>query len=570
MIDLIKLEKQKQHLNDVIINGNNKDKFKVLDLEAGTGKTLQAEISIANANRKSILVRERIKDCIESQDRINNIAGMDIAIAINSETVNAKQWETLQKQIKHYAVVIITHEKYKSLAIRSKDRQTFIQGREILVIDEFLNITNGNILSISKKWIDEFETLLQHRSLRNLFAECVDEIEDYLITIKKPQSFFNAKINVDKKINKLKQLAKENLDVKELQEQGHSKNEIVETIDNLKQFYNQTCVVEGKIIYCTNRKYRYWLLDNNVMLDASATLNKAYNLSPLFEISRQGAVFRHEKWSFLISKTNSTKSAKGRALDFYEVVNRVAGKLDNPLVVGNKDDSSHFQSDNINWFGNLTGSNQYRDLKDCIIAHNPNVPFRTYVLEYLYYSNIKLDNRTTWTGIKSGKGDEMVYRFKDKRFEDYRQGRNANEIYQAIKRVNRSMEYESKIFIFNNDMEVVNKVLKMFKGVKESAITEHDNVVEFEKSKQKEHLQEHNQNQKDNSYSTKFIDLMQEIKQGNHKELIDGRKIKKLVICEKVGLDINKFRRRIGNNADVLDYCNKNNILIKGQNVMVG
>jgi len=92
------------------------------------------------------------------------------------------------------------------------------------------------------------------------------------------------------------------------------------------------------------------------------------------------------------------------------------------------------------------------------------MPYKQYALEYIYYYNKKFDNRNSWSGSNQGTVDTKVFRFNEVKFEEYRQKRNVNEIYQAIKRVNRQMENDSIITIYNNDMEQMERLMKMFEG----------------------------------------------------------------------------------------------------------
>ncbi len=578
----LKLNKQKEYLSKEILTGNNDTYFKVLDHECGTGKSVTTEEALAEIikyNKKALLVKERNADCIISAERINKLANKEIAIAINSDTYDLKGFNKIRTKLFRFDIVIISHEKYKVLAIDKKQREYFSKDRNILIIDEFLNMTKGNELSINIKWIVEFETLLRHRALRNQFALCISEIEDYLNSKKKLQSFFNAKIDykiICKEINKLKTLIKSNLDNEYLQEQGFSKTQILQKVEELKQFYNQTCVVEGNTIYCTNREYQYWLLDNNILLDASAKLNIAYKLNKeLFRVQHQTPVLDHKLWSFFVMKTNSTISKKNKALNFYEVVNKVAEKLgqENTLIIGNKTDENSINATYKNHFGNVTGSNDYRELSNCIITHNPNLPYRYYVLEYLYFSNSTFDNKNSWGGSNVGSGDEMVYRFNENKFEEYRQSKNANEIYQAIKRVNRNMSKESNVFIFNNDMETIQRVLDMFKGNKTTTI--YDNKVEFEKSKQEEYIEE----RKENRQAKKFITLLNEIMKLKHIDLQKQKKNRKgemetvmgiypkASLRDYMGVDKSNFAKVILNDADVIDYMARHNIINNGQSL---
>ncbi len=576
-----KLLKQKEYLEREVLYGNNRDYFKVLDNECGTGKSATTEKALSKIeNMKALLVKERNSDAIESAKRINKLANKTIAIAINSDTYNKKEFNKIKKDIWKYPILIISHEKYKVLAIDKKQREYFKKDRHSLIIDEFLNMCKGNELHITLEWIEEFETFLKHRTLRKQFEICIGEIEEYLISKKKTQSFFNSKQEykkICKEINKLKTLVKKNLNKDYCKDKGYTKTQLIDKIEELKQFYNQTCVIEGDTVYCMDKRYQYWLLDNNIILDASAKLNKAYNLNKnLFYIQHQTQVLDHSKWTFHILKANSCKSAKDRAINYYDVVNKIIEKnnKDDTLVIGNKQDEKHIEAIHINHFGNVTGSNDYRELNNCIITHNPNMPYRLYILEYIYYSNKRFDNKNTWQGSNDGNKQNKVFRFKEKKFEEYRQNRNANEIYQAIKRINRDMSKESKIFILNNDVETIDRVLDIFKGDKKVKYYENDDIIEYEKTK----MDEYNEERKNNRQAIKFIQLLQEIMQLKHINLQKQKKNRKgeyeiqkgiyqkskLRECMKIK-DKGHFKNKILDDIDVIDFLNKHNIINKGQ-----
>jgi hypothetical protein len=576
-----KLEKQKQYLETEIYYGENDGFFKVINIECGTGKSRTTEEIFAKDCEDNyfnyLYVVLRNDDAIKSRDRINELAGKNIAIAINTDTYTYAEFNKIKATLKDYKVIIISHEKYKVLAIDTANRKYFTDNRDTLVVDEFLDMSKGHELVLTKAYLQGLETLLQFRSLRELFAECTKEIEEYLLMDKPNQTFFNTKTNektINDKLNTLVKLIKANIKAEMLKESGYTKNEFIKAIKSIKQFYIQTCVVENEVIYCTDRRYEYWLLNNNIILDASAKLNMAYTLSKDFYLQKQGNVLDHKDWTFYIINTNTCKSAKERAIDFYGTINKMIEKngIDDTAVIGNKNDETQINATYENHFMNITGSNQYKDLSNIIISHNPNLPFRQYILEYLYYSKKKFDNRNKWTGVKKGSGDNQVFRFKEQKFEEYRQCKNAIEIYQAIKRINRNMDKQSKVFILNNDTEVIDKVLKMFKG--EITVKYMDNIITFEK-KEREGLTKHNQEQKENSYAMKFIRLCDEIIKLKHTDMQTIKKSRKHEDIVQYGVyskdqlreylnikDKSNFTNKVLVNADVIDYLTYHKIKI--------
>jgi len=597
--DQEKLQEQKQYLKNEIINGVNSNYFKVIDLECGTGKSLTAEESLLemaiNTDKKALFVLERTDDCDRTASKLNKLAGKLIAIAVHSKNTTSREFDkTISKTLSKYPIIIITHQEYKELSINDKKRELFCgcyeekvdvdgkkkkeykQNRNILIIDEFLNMAKNNELMINNEFINNFETLLGNRTLRELFVEIVAELEDYLLLPREKNTFFNANTDpkvIDKKANKLKALIRTNLTKEYCISINNTKNELCKKVDNIKAFYQQTCIVEGNLIYCTNLDYKYWFLENNIMLDGSGNLNKAYELAPnLFRVQSQAKVLDHGKWKFNVIKTNSTASGKKKALNYYEIVNQliISEGVDKTLYVGNIEDEKSVQATYVNHMGNITGSNQYKDLQNVVIGHNPNVPFRMYILEYIYFSNSRYTNVNSWDGIKSGYRDTMTYRFKEKQFEEYRQCRNANEIYQAIKRINRNMFLKSKVTILNNDLEMVNKILNMFKNNKSNYL---NSEVEYEKNK----MDAYNEDRKENSYARKFIKVcknivklelvdLQQQKKNRKSELVvvDGIYSKKK-IYEYMNLSQISFANYVLNDLEIIDYFKRHNIIIGGQ-----
>ncbi|MBU3176663.1 DEAD/DEAH box helicase family protein [Clostridium estertheticum] len=574
------LERQKEYLQNEIINGDSRNYFKVIDLECGTGKTMETERAMAHmamtTGKKALFVRERKEDCISSAKRINEIAGVfgdtTVAIAINRDTHTQEHFEEIKNQLKQYPIIVITHEKYKALSI-SKNKRYFEKEREVLVVDEFLDFINQ--LSIDMEMIYKFGNLLGSRELTKQYEECINELKDYLTINEGKHSFFNAEsdiLTIGKGIDKLVKMVKNSITVAYASTTIYeTKNNICYKILELKQFYNQTCLVEGNIIYCTDKRPQYWLLDNNIILDAGARLNGAYKLNKeLFHVQHQTPVLEHSEWFFSCLKINSSKGSKEKAINYYDVVNKVIeeSNSEETLVIGNKIDEERICAINKNHFGNINGSNKYRHLRNVIITHNPNVPFRVYILEYLYYSNQKLDNRSKWTGKNVGKGIDKVFRFADSRFEDYRQYKNANEIYQAIKRVNRNMERESMVIIFNNDTETIDRVIKMFKNC--IVTTKEDcGIVEYKETKKdKDTL-----HRRENRQARRFIKMCQEMLEFERHDLLQRKKNRKgeydvvkgvyskQKIREFLGIaDKNNFKTKVMNDLDVIDFCGRHNI----------
>jgi hypothetical protein len=573
-IDNVKLTKQKEFLRKEILEGTNKDKFKVINLECGTGKSKTArEVfkTIGSDDRHILYVVQRNVDAIECE----KACGSNVK-AINTDTFDLKEFNLIKKDLKNIPVIVISHEKYKVLAKDKSQRKYFTEGRDTLIIDEYLDVVNGNTLSISMEDIEKTRKGLNSRALENLFMSFTNPIFDFLNDNSKRNTFWNFKGNkkeINKKINNFK--AK----VKCLKD-----NELNSYIEKVKQFYNQTCVVEHKVMYCTDRSYDYWFMNNNIVLDATATVNMAYTLrEDMFTIAKQSRVSNHDKWNFHSITSNVTVSGKAKAVDFYDIINGFLKQKEEAgvpiLYVGSIEDEKHIQNKHINHFGAITGSNEYKDLHDIVIGHTPNMPYRQYVLEYLFYSNEKFDGRNEWGGANDGNKEKKVFRFKNKRFEDYRVNKVTEHIYQAIKRINRNMIDEANVLLFCNDEKVIKKLNKLFG--KEFVVL--PNILKYESKRSANSdlaLDKINSEKKANSYGAKFITLCDEILEGKHNELlktkkdrygkvvvVEGKYSKKL-ISQYLGIDTKHFKEYILDAIEVFEYMSKKGIKNEGQAIV--
>ncbi|QAS59605.1 DEAD/DEAH box helicase family protein [Clostridium septicum] len=136
-------DKQINYIENLIINDTNnigQEKFILLNNEAGMGKTTGTEKALVKAaiehNKKSILVRFSRNDGKESMERINSIAGKEIAFAYNTDTKDLLKEFELNK----YPILIITHQRYKLLSKSTDRRRDYTKGRSVLVIDEEVDI----------------------------------------------------------------------------------------------------------------------------------------------------------------------------------------------------------------------------------------------------------------------------------------------------------------------------------------------------------------------------------------------------------------------------------------------
>lgn len=543
-----------EYLKQQIINGSNRYQFLSLNHEAGFGKTIYTEqglIEAALEGKKSIFCRKFIENCAESAKRINEEYGADIAIAIDSE--NMMKCKNL---IYQYPIVVITHERYVRLSFDKHQRDIFTNSRDILVIDEEVDIVKPVIVSI--KTISDFSGKLRgYTIIRDLYEECTKEVYEFLLTNKK-RIFYKPSNNKVEELKRLRALIDANIDTIYAEQYDMNKDDFIREIDTLEMVLKNLSVVENSVLYTYNNSIKYWKLKNNILLDACADINYLYKVSPHFKIVSQERVIDYSYWTINIAKYNTCRTKKKKIKDFYRVVNDdIIARLeddDKMLVLGSKDEQDkiirHHQLE-YGWFQNIVGKNDWRDFNKCYIALNPQIPFPIYVLKYMFYSMRSFNNGDKWdAGTISG-----VYRFRHKEFEKVRQTVIAAELYQAIKRINRNNDSIAEVYIINNDQEILDKLIEQFNGIK---VEEYSINIEYEISEKKV---AYDKEREENSHYNNFIELVSTLDKGVYQ---------KKWIRQQIGFSNQKtFSKLVLNKEKVIQFMAAANIEAKGQSIIV-
>ncbi len=553
-IDEEKYLQEAEYLKQQIVTGSNRYQFLTLNHEAGFGKTLYTEQSLieaAIAGKKSIFCRKFIEDCTYSVKRINEDYGMDIAIAIDSENVSKN------KHLLHqYPIVVITHERYVRLALDKEQRDIFTNGRTILVIDEEVDIVKPIVISL--KSISDFSgKLMAYPITRAAYEECTKEIYEFLLTNKK-RIFYKPSNNKMEKLSELKAFIDSNINTKYAEQFDMSKNDFNREIDILEMALNNLSVIENSVLYTYNNKVEFWMLKNNILLDACGDLNYIYKVSPQFNVATQESVFDHSYWTLNIAKYNSCRTKKQKVKDFYKVINEdiitKLGAEDEMLVIGSKDEHDkiirHHQV-TYAWFQNIVGKNDWRDFNKCYIALNPQIPFAIYVLKYMFYSRHSFNNGDKWDAGTNNK----VYRFRNTEFEKVRQTVIASELYQAIKRINRNNYKVAEVYIINNDQEILDKLIEQFNNIK---VQEYSLNIQYKISEKKA---AYDKEREDNSYYNNFIEFISTLDKGVYQ---------KKWVCEQIGfLNPKNLSKKILKKETVMKYMAEANIKPQGQSIIV-
>ena len=592
-IDL--LEKQKCELIDEIVYGNNADKFRIFDIEACCGKSRTTEQALATmvekTDRSAILVKINIKDCREAVRNINSLTGEEVAITYNNEDVSQSERRIFQKRLSHYRIVVITHQKYRVLSVDKAQRNIFIKGREVLVIDEF--ISEIEKISLTIKDINTYKWLLQRRpSIYQKFVSLMKEPENYLLSSnnsqryigrfesKRPVADFNELIRLIKKnINSedLSSYVKEGLRLRisninelntDLLTKITSVNQLCFRIEQLKEFYTNYGIFDKGILYTTDKRYKNWILQNNILLDASGELQIAYELDmSRYQLLHLDKVLDHKKWKLINIKVNSTSVSKERLTNFYEVVNKHIQKYqDNILVIGNKKEvTNEVNATNKGYFGNLTGSNEWSAIPHVAIIQTHNLNDIDYILTYLHYSRDYINNETNLKTRNTGRKGLTKYGFANPVLEKIRNYWISSETYQAIKRVNRNMRSDTDVLIFMNNDEVIQLLKKQLKNCTVEELYVDENELGYEYTKQDNYVD----NLQKDSHANKFLSLLSEIEKGEHRELEYKEGVyQKKVLREYLGISkAAYFNHKVLSKERVIEYCKARNIELSGKYV---
>lgn len=474
-------KKQMDHLYDLLIDGETGiNLFTVLGIEAGIGKSLGTDNSIgrywsSGGTRKFLLVKKHKIEVDNSVARINSIAGMNIALGITVDT-----WEDDRKnldRIPGFPVVIITHSRYLDLCLDSKTRSIFEQGRHTLVIDEQIEPP--------KYSFSEEEYLLCRDGLRSRWlGDELSAICDGLFQV----------INLSKASSKSITPCRPSVDLKLLQEfRSHVKDNrnkvndfklVNEFLEMLNVFGTSLCFsYQGRITVIDSR-HKLWQLQNNVILDASAGIDRLYDCSPNMIVDVQPRIIDNSRSVIRVAKFSTSKGSIKNAIDYPEKIcssiRRYKSSTDKTLVVVHKDnlneiachlkkqrfedigiaDDYNGQDIAVTYYGNYLGKNHWRDFNQVWIVATNILHMELYPTYHHFFSQIEpVHNEIPMDNVTGGFG------FIDEQYEEVRIGYIAKDIYQAIKRIDRNEQPCSEIFLVQSNPLVIDEVIRNLPGI---------------------------------------------------------------------------------------------------------
>jgi hypothetical protein len=551
MVDInIVDEEQFEHYYDVLVNPKYwyYDRFKVLNYEAGTGKTLKTYEFLGRMYKEGYGYKVLYVQPFSKEDRlfntveaINEQAGEQIAAFVDANTNKSGYKYAISAQ-----VVCITHNMYKEIC-RGK-HANLIKDRDILIIDEFPNLFEEIVID-DDKLID----LLKFMKIDNN----VKFIYDYIKQKQEELKIYKSKMRIvkfeDKNIYKI---------LRHLHNIVHN-HEDKKFIKQFKLLFESTVIYEKGKFYTFDSKIWYKLLKNNIILDANGGFDYRYRINKIFKIDYQSKAFDYKNSIINYYKINTSKNALKSYDDFVQtVLNEIkenSKSKDKHLIITDIENESKFNEEYLkNWykldnikvdhFGNLLGKNDYRDFNKIWLFKTPNYSFVSYILQYIFYSQKKIDNRYT---LEITNKDGYLH-LKNDKFEKLRQSLLLGEYYQAIKRINRDNTKHSEINIFTNNDIIIDKIKSQFRNIE---LTNKQISVSTKKN-----------------YNTKHS--KSQIKVEEYKRLIIEAKknniavIAKADICDKLELEKTNLRRFF-NRIEIIEFNNLYGVEVKHHELII-
>ncbi len=477
---------------------NSPNNFTVFALEAGLGKSKYTNKIIDDSlkqfgNSKTYLVVKRFKE---------DVVDMETALSHHNPTertypfvlgITGDNWSKWSKQLdilQEIHVIIITHQRYINLCLDDEVRSAFSQNRDVLIIDEKINFP---IYSFSEAYYKEVRGALP--SFR--FEEDYDKVCKKLrVELEKNEIAGNSNKCIRVKPNihpstlkNFKDKMEININnIKDMKDRSIIKN-FMEGLDN---WYNEMCIYNGGNIITFNRRHMLWGLKNNIILDASSSIDGVYHISENYNVIDDSRIIDHCNSSFQLIPFNSSKSSlKENQIFFKEITEKIKqyhSESDQTLIICHKGNYSiiveHFlrhgitdihianetirndgeehqeervtQPFAINWFGNVIGKNAYADFTNCWVIGTPNISLGHYLMHYMMYAK--------QTNLSNKKLDIVRGNFINEEFNKVRNGFVASEIYQSLKRIQRNVKPNGNFFIVNSNHEITEQVLGQFKG----------------------------------------------------------------------------------------------------------
>ena len=582
-IDYDLYKEQKEYLEYCLTkHETGEGKFLVLNHEAGFGKSVTTDSTIINnPSRKYLLVKKYNNEKNESQkrmeDSINWIFGkMEPGTVIVVNADNSSKYEKDDPEmLVNSNVLIISHEKYKLLSTGGRI-DLYKKNRHTLIIDEYMDVP---IVNLNSKSLHNYRTLYPNELGRNEF----NKLEDFFSGILKSSESSKNKIgnmclvNLPKthknKTAKMLEILKDLKDmyyfnISEITSnvEGHKFNDQPITHLTYLQFFaeiesfltNQSIYSNYQKALYAFRKFDFWTLKNNIILDASGNILKEYNLNEMFKVETQKTIFNYSNTSIHIKDFNSFKyhiehdfskipleSIKKYIEPIKKYIKSTTNDDDEVLIVNYKSHDKYFEEFkdlvyfDTNWHGNILGKNTWTSFNKLFVNSIFNLPEPAYILIYSFYSNKTI--RKNDLNIKSKGVNGRI--FSNKAIEELKQNFILHHLYQTIKRINRRLDKKCDIYIVIDNDNFSNSIKKLLQNVN----LDFDYALEFPKTI----LQEKKEANK------KFIAIEKELKRLSIIDPRENEEFTKKNFCKATGLERAKLKQELAINKTNRELCER-------------
>lgn len=519
-------EEELEELDKNIRLGYNAFRFKVFPFEASAGKTRQTIASAIKTDREMLIVTKFKTEVDRIVTEINKGAGFAKAVGIISDVelvqnnpnlvLSAREIDFFQ-----YGVIVITHSQYYQLC---KGENAYLEGLvrhfETLLIDEEFNPIKNNLYTFTLKRNEEMKELFTSFGLGENLKELTDILETQLskkeykpsnqlhwIELNEDSTYIKNKCAI---LRNLVNTDVENINVKLIDYKSNTNkscyiSDITGYIDLIEKIIVNSIAgyslidVNEKVIATYDYDFKFFKLENNLMLDASASFSELYK-SDKFEVVQTKRKLDHSKCKLTVVNIKTTTSSKSKInhlfrAKFKNYVIKALGDSEKGLIVTKKDEAEYLENisfidfdkeikdeidllkgdlindveydERINFcnYENQRGRNDYADYKHCFSAHTYRQPRFYYVFLYRYFFNVKATDKEMETAYKKDENGLTYWGFHNcERLQQLMITDMLSCQYQSLKRVARNRNPEAHYHIFARDVILIELLLKELNG----------------------------------------------------------------------------------------------------------
>ena len=593
------LQQQKDFQN-LIINGNNPNCFIVKNLESSWGKSTFALNTLPlyiqkNPNKRVLWVAERIEQCTKNAEDVNKLFGTELAGAI----IGGMKSEQRKQYLQDYDIIFITHERYKRLSrLYNKDEQNlYTENRHLLIIDEKIEMCKEIQFSLTKNVLLQNDIYklggqkaldIYNKITESLAVSLESSLKKSVIGNRSTLSYTTDISYIDSLILQFENVMNSKVKNKSIFYQNYEDNNfqtILEKVEDLREFYNGKSIEyydkDSKQIVMSvpNYSMQMWTLENNIILDATASIDKSYSYNTqLFNITNDNNVFNHKYWTLEWANVNSTTYGRSIYENYKDSFNKLVEGLgeNETLVFAKKYDDVRPISPNskelekVNKFkgivthkGVINSNNEFENMKNAINSDSNYEDEKSYVLKYLYYSGEPITN---WRRNRNG--------FNNKDLEDFKIYEMARGLYQFFKRVNRNMTLNSHLVLLTHKQEIVDIIVNMLKGINFKHSTEIEEMFIKKKPTKVELFKAMCNELLEGTIPNSILEVLNQDKFLKEKENVSNGKIRKSIFATALNMSETSFRNNILNKKDengklIKEFLKENNFEIEYQSIIL-